>query len=197
MIPAIGRFIPAWQLLMLAVVAACFGVTAGRPAHAEDSGFWDVIHSMSRRSSSFAPARAWFPGSSFRRAAPKTRAEPQVVRLPEQPAVPLKPADPAKRANPLVTLLADPTLRKGDIVVFPEGPRVFVGRPGTQHAMTDFVAVSRDKDMAKSTRNALAALPIGENNAWSSTAAVARGQLAQGAPDVETTGALPGKGAAR
>ena len=133
-----------------------------------------------------------------RRAAPTNT---QVVRLPEQPAPVLKAADPAQRPNPLATLLRDPTLRKGDIVMFPDGPRVFTGDHGTHHAMADFVSASRSTTVAKSTRKILASLPVGENNAWSADTAGAGGRLAQGAPgiaaDVEATGAVTGKSRSR
>jgi hypothetical protein len=128
-------------------------------------------------------------------ARPKPQLAPQLARLPEfeaAPKMPAKPPDPSKRENPLVTLLSDPTLRKGDIVMFPDGPRVFRGSPGARHAMADFVDVSRAKDMPKSTRKALAALPVGANNAWSSET-TPRGQLAQNARDVETTGSIGNK----
>jgi hypothetical protein len=176
----------------LAAIAASLGAAVAWPARAEDSGFWDVIRSMSRGGQSFAPAPSWFPQPRFRRAAPKraARPAPEVARLPEKPPADLTPPDPAKRPNPLATLLNDPTLRNGDIVMFPDGPRVFRGAPGTRHAMAAFVQVSRAKDMAASTRKTVAALPVGENNAWSSAAATAKGQIAQGAADVETTGSV-------
>ena len=197
MTPSIGRLASRHSVVGLAVLAVSLGAVATWPARAEDSGFWDVIRSMSGGGRSFAPA-PWFPQPSFRRAAPKrvARPAPQVARLPEKVPNPTPP-DPSKRPNPLVTLLSDPTLRNGDIVIFPDGPRVFRGDPGTHHATADFVQVSRAKDMAASTRKVLAALPVGENNAWSSTAAAAKGQIAQGGPDVETTGSLSGKGRGR
>jgi hypothetical protein len=204
----IGKATPAWQWLGLIAVATSLGA-AGWPAHAEDSGFWDTVRSMSRETSvsretqSIAPAPSWFPRQDFRRAAPRQRAarpDPQVrreiARLPEPPTI-SKPVDPNKRANPLVALLSDPTLRRGDIVMFPDGPRVFKGDPGTRHVMADFVGVNRDRETAPSTRKALASLPVGENNAWSSDAVTAKGRLAQGVADVETTGSLTAKGRSR
>src|SRR5215212_6723700 len=177
MTSAIGRLASRHSVVGLAVIAASLGVAAW-PARAEDSGFWDVIRSMSGGGRSFAPA-PWFPQPSFRRGAAEraARPAPQVARLPEKAVADRHPPDPSKRPNPLVTLLSDPTLRNGDIVMFPDGPRVFRGDPGTRHATADFVQVSRAKDMAASTRKLVAALPVGENNAWSSTA-VAQGQIA-------------------
>jgi hypothetical protein len=199
------RLAHARNLGALAAAAIALAAATGWPARAEDSGFWDVIRSMSRGYDNFAPSPDWGERRAARRAARQARrAAPtntQVVRLPEQPAPVLKAADPAQRPNPLATLLRDPTLRKGDIVMFPDGPRVFTGDHGTRHAMADFVSASRSTTVAKSTRKILASLPVGENNAWSADTAGAGGRLAQGAPgiaaDVEATGAVTGKSRSR
>ncbi len=199
-----GRPIPAWHLAALAAAATSLAAVAGWPARAEDSGFWDTIRAMSRESPSYAPSL--FEAPRVRRLPPRVqraaRPKPQppreqVARLPEQPAPILKAADPAERPNPLATLLSDPTLRKGDIVMFPEGARVFRGEQGTRHAMADFVELSKSRDVAQATRKVLAGLPVGDNTAWSSGAVAASGRLAQGAADVETTGSLPGRGRSR
>jgi hypothetical protein len=193
----------AIHLSALAGAAITVGAVIGWPARAEDSGFWDVIRSMSRNYDSYAPSPYWDERRAARRAARQARraapAKTQVVRLSEQPAPVLKAADPTQRPNPLATLLRDPTLRKGDIVMFPDGPRVFTGDHGTRHAMADFVSASRSTTVAKSTRKVLASLPVGENSAWSANTAGAAGRLAQGAADidVEATGAVGGKGRSR
>jgi len=195
----------ARNLAALAAAAIALAAATGWPARAEDSGFWDVIRSMSRGYDNFAPSPDWGERRAARRAARQARrpapARTQVVRLPEQPASVLKAADPLQRPNPLATLLRDPTLRKGDIVMFPDGPRVFAGDHGTRHAMADFVSASRSKTVAKSTRKVLASLPVGENSAWNADAAGAGGRLAQSAPDVaadvEATGAVSGKSRSR
>src|SRR5215213_2540309 len=64
---------------------------------------------------------------------------PQVVGV-DQPAIerPLKPKAPGEVTKAVPELLADSTLRYGDIVMFPDGPRAFVGGSGAQHALTDF-----------------------------------------------------------
>ena len=183
----------ATQAFGLVALVAALGAGASRQVQAEDSGFWDTV----RSSPGFGGASrgsSWFPrpdyerrGFSHRRAA---RAKEPPVRAAE-PAAPPKFADPAKRPNPLVTLLSDPTLRPGDIVMFPDGPRVFRGHAGAQHASADFVKVAAAKDIPKSTRKALAAMSVGENGAWSSAVT---SQVAQGGVDVETTGALPRRG---
>jgi hypothetical protein len=188
----------ATHALGLVVLVASLGLAASRPVHAEDSGFWDTV----RASAGFrsAPRSSWFPRPSYERRGFAARraaraAKREVVRDAEPtPPAALKPPDPAKRPNPLVTLLNDPTLRSGDIVVFPDGPRVFRGRPGVQHAYADFVKVTTSKDLPSATRKALAAMAVGENNAWSSAIT---SQVAQSTVDVETTGAVPRRGRSR
>ena len=186
----------ATQAFRLVALVAALGVGASRPVQAEDSGFWDTV----RASSGFRAAprsSSWFPrlgyerrGLSHRRAARAKEPSVPVKVADPRPPVNAKPPDPEKRPNPLVTLLSDPTLRAGDIVMFPDGPRVFRGRPGAQHASADFVKISASKDVPKSTRKALAAMSVGENSAWS---AAVTSRVAQNGVDVETTGALPRK----
>jgi hypothetical protein len=177
-----------------AALFATLGLTASGPVHAEDSGFWDTVRA--RAGVQAVPdAPSWFPRFGFERLAPRirpvARPQPQVVQ--PEPASDAKLPDPSKRPNPLVTLLRDPTLRRGDIVMFPDGPRVFSGQPGAQHEFADFVKVAAAKDVPKSTRKALAALPAGENSAWSFNVGGAAGQVAQRGLDVEATAAIPGK----
>jgi hypothetical protein len=118
-----------------------------------------------------------------------------MARVPSSPsprvAAPATPPDPSKRENPLQALLRDPTLRYGDIVMFPDGPRVFKGEAGGRHSVHDFVALAKTKDVPQVSRKTLLAMPVGENNAWSSDI-VARtdNKVARRAPDVETTGSL-------
>ncbi len=171
----------AW--LGAAVTAASLGAAAFSPATAEDSGFWDVI-----RASAGIRAVAPAPGFSVVLPAALPAPKPQVIRLPV-PSVATKavPPDPAKRENPLVSLLKDPTLRYGDIVMFPDGPRVFRGEPGARHSRNDFVALSAAGDVPPATRKMVLAMPVGENGAWSSQTTAGRGRVAQRVPDVTTT----------
>jgi hypothetical protein len=124
-----------------------------------------------------------------------TRRKARVTRLRHKlletaTATDVKAAD--QRAHPLIALLHDPTLRNGDIVMFPDGPRVFRGQRGTQHAMSDFGPISRSDNISKATRKALAVMPVGENNAWLAAAAADK-QEVTGVPDVATTGSVGGK----
>lgn len=98
-----------------------------------------------------------------------------------------KPRPMGEVDNPLPKLLVDSTLRNGDIVVFPDSPRVFKGSAGDKHKLTDFVAVSQ-KSVGSSTRKLLAAMKIGPNDAWSTDIAMQGKKIAS--TDVETTGSI-------
>ena len=87
--------------------------------------------------------------------------------------------------NPLPKLLTDSTLRDGDIVVFPDGPRVFRGSPGHKHQLKDFVAIT-PRSVAPATRKLLASMKIGPNDAWSQD--IKGSRIASS--DVGTTGSV-------
>jgi hypothetical protein len=105
---------------------------------------------------------------------------PKVVRVDPPPIkVPLKPKAPGEVTNPVPELLVDSTLRRGDVVMFPDGPRVFTGEPAAQHAMADFEPVSRaGTAVPSSTRKLVANLLPGRNDAWSAEKASSGGKLA-------------------
>ena len=94
-------------------------------------------------------------------------------------------------SNPHLALMTDPTLRPGDIVMFPDGPRVFEGQAGKRHAMSDFVPFAKAKGLTKTDRKYLTALRTGVNDAWVEAAADTK--VAQTARDVETTGSVSRK----
>ncbi len=110
------------------------------PASAQDVfGFLRLFSSPTAREPVYQPHEF----RALPEHAPRTvRRRPKVVRT-DPPKIPIKPKAPGEMTNPVPQLLADSTLRRGDIVMFPEGPKVFNGGPGTQHALTDFVPVSR------------------------------------------------------
>ncbi|THD44368.1 MAG: DUF2865 domain-containing protein [Bradyrhizobium sp.] len=56
------------------------------------------------------------------------------------------------------SVLNDPTLRKGDVVVTPKGFMVFQGAKGKSIAMSDFVALSQARSLPQEQRAAIAAL---------------------------------------
>ena len=174
--------------LGMAVGVASLAGAALAPADAEDTGRWEVLRANTElRFRPLAPA----PGFTVVRPDPILRLEPprpKIVSLPTPTVTkPATPPDPAKRENPLAAILRDSTLRYGDVVVFPDGPRVFRGEAGTRHSMQDFVTV-KSAGMEPTARNKLLAMPVGENSAWSSNLA-GGGKVAR-VRDVETTGSI-------
>jgi hypothetical protein len=125
------------------------------------------------------------------------RPKPQIVRLPqadtkpsvarvEQPPNNITPKPVGEVENPLPKLLTDATLRDGDIVVFPDGVRVFKGRAGDKHKLEDFAPITR-ANVASSTRKLLVAMKIGPNTGWSDDIP---SQSKVAARDVEATGSV-------
>jgi hypothetical protein len=81
-------------------------------------------------------------------------------------------------------------LRRGDVVMFPDGPRVFTGQPGTKHALTDFGSVSRAGNaVPRSTRKLLVGLYPDRSGAWSTE----KPKLADSTSNVEATGSVKSK----
>ena len=123
------------------------------------------------------------------------RRRPKVVRAPPPVHVPAKPKPIGQVTNPVPELLADSTLRGGDIVVFPDGPRVFNGDHGTRHSLADFEPVSRAASLVPaSTRKLVSNLKPSVNMAWSTDKPAAQNKLAANTRDVEATGSVrPGR----
>ena len=118
------------------------------------------------------------------------RRRPKVVGVDQPPPTkrPLKPRAPGEVTNPVPELLADSTLRRGDIVMFPDGPRVFTGEAQRQHALADFEPVSRaGNDLPPAARRMVANLRPSLNDAWSADQMGSSGKLAV---NVETTGSV-------
>jgi hypothetical protein len=160
----------------MAAGTVCVGAFALHPATAEDSGFWDIVRATRPTVRVFNPA----PGFTVVPVAPN----------PARLSPPRTPPDPSKRENPLAALLRDPTLRYGDVVMFPDGARVFRGERGGPHSVHDFVAVTASREVPPVTRKALLAMPVGENSAWSSNTAAPTNKIAGQVQDVGTTGSI-------
>ncbi|KMO20838.1 hypothetical protein [Methylobacterium platani] len=118
-----------------------------------------VRHRVSRRNRLAVQARA-LRGRTRYVALPKADAKPEKADT--------KPlalsVSPLKSLDARTALLRDPTLRPGDIVIMPEGPRVFRGDPDSdRHKMADFQDASRPGVVAAKTRKELLAMtaPIG------------------------------------
>jgi hypothetical protein len=122
----------------------------------------------------------------------KARPRPKPVAV-EQPEVkkPVEPRRPGEMDNPFPALLADSTLQPGDMVMFPDGLRVFVGRSGGQHKLADFKPLAQaGKALPRSVRKLVADLLPSQNPAWSAEGLKSGGKLAANTKDVETTGSV-------
>jgi hypothetical protein len=188
--------------VMLSVAA---GITAAfAPLRAQDAdGVYAALFHSLRQQERVAepepkiapplPARLYSPGAldhRFQGRPPQTVREKKrelnkPVRV-EKPKPVLKPEDIP--ANPHLALMTDPTLVPGDIVIFPDGPRVFQGEPGKRHAATDFVPFGKAKGLSKADRKYLTALRTGVNEAWAEDSTDTK--MARNTRDVETTGSI-------
>jgi hypothetical protein len=102
--------------------------------------------------------------------------------------------------DPVAALMKDPTLRRGDIVVLPDGPKVFKGGRTTPHRPSDFEDVRRTKLVGEKTRRQLTAMPVQSPTprvqAETAERRPANQDDAEGkqvAEQVSTTGSLPRK----
>ncbi|MBA1155681.1 hypothetical protein [Microvirga mediterraneensis] len=137
------------------------------------------------------PSFGYQPDPEVERPRRKARPRPKPVAV-EQPEVrkPIEPKPMGEIDNPVPALLADSTLRRGDMVMFPDGLRVFAGRTGGPHKLTDFKPVAQaGKLLSRETRKLVKHLLPAENIAWSTDAVRSGGKLAVN-DDVATTGSV-------
>ena len=122
----------------------------------------------------------------------RVHARPKPV--PVEPAAvkkPIEPRSPGEMDNPVPALLADSTLQAGDLVMFPDGLRVFTGRAGKQHTLADFKPLAQaGKALSRATRKLVAHLLPSDNPAWSMDGLKAGNKLAANTKDVATTGSV-------
>ncbi|AWN52623.1 hypothetical protein [Methylobacterium sp. 17Sr1-1] len=203
---------PAARLraLLLAMTSGCLLIASSAGARAENDGL-DFLRQIFGGPSSSAPAPVAQPyavqpydapirqrasrrnrlavqakalrGRTRYVALPKAEVKPQKEVKPLQIAV-----SPLKSLDARTALLRDPTLRPGDIVIMPEGPRVFRGEAESdKHKMSDFQDVNRPGVVAAKTRKELLAMtaPIGALPADAARRMMAQYQKAS-APAVST-----------
>src|SRR5689334_6431847 len=70
----------------------------------------------------------------------------------------LAPREPG--GDPVAALMKDPTLRRGDVVVLRDGPKVFKGGWTMPHRLSDFEDVRRARLVGSQTRRQLTAIPV-------------------------------------
>jgi hypothetical protein len=159
------------------------------PAHAQDIfGFFRALSQRPAPIPTYQPFeyRSRTPERRRSRARPKTTPVEQT-----ETKKPVEPRTPGDMDNPVPALLADSTLQAGDLVMFPDGLRVFTGRVGIQHTMADFKPLAQaGKSLSRATRKLVAHLLPGENPAWSMDSLKSGNKLAANTKDVETTGGL-------
>lgn len=173
---------------LAAALVAGAAALAAQPAQAQS--LFDILFGRPAvRAPVYEPS--YYPYSpDFDRPAIRRRPA-KVVRATPPVPVPAKPKPEGQVTNPVPELLADSTLRRGDIVVFPDGPRVFNGDHGARHSLADFEPVARAADLVPaSTRKLVSALKPGVNVAWSTDKPPAQNKVAVNTRDVETTGSV-------
>ncbi|GJE54675.1 MULTISPECIES: hypothetical protein [Methylobacterium] len=146
--------------------------------HAQDGGsFFDMLFgAQPRQAAPVAPAYGGQGayGDGYRRRARSDRRhawklKTRYAALPRAEAV---KGDPDKILgkqpvdqkaildNPTKALLEDKTLRPGDIVVMPGGPKVFTGGSEKRHRMSDFEDVKHSRMVDRKTRGQLLAMMV-------------------------------------
>jgi hypothetical protein len=178
---------PYWVLTVALILPLAISAV---PAQAQ--GIFGLFRAFSQPT---APAPQSFgyqpdPGVEQPRRKARPRPKPVVVEQPEIKK-PIEPKPPGEIANPVPVLLADSTLRPGDMVMFPDGLRVFTGRPGSSHKLTDFKPLAQaGKHLSRATRKLVAHLLPAENVAWNTDAVRSGGKLAANTDDISTTGSV-------
>ena len=131
------RLIKPSSILTVAL-AFPFAVSAV-PAQAQ--GIFGLFRAFSQPTAPVPPPQSFGyqpdPGFEQPRRKIRPRPKPMVVEKLEIKK-PIEPKPMGEIANPVPALLADSTLRPGDMVMFPDGLRVFTGKPGGSHKLTDF-----------------------------------------------------------
>jgi hypothetical protein len=159
------------------------------PAHAE--GLFGLFKMFAPPSTPAQPTE-FNPALGVEQPKRKVQHKPKPAPV-EQPAIklPIVPRPVGEIANPVPALLADSTLRRGDMVMFPDGLRVFTGQPADQHKLAEFAPVAQaGKTVSQATRKLVAKLGPGENIAWSTEGFRSGSKLAVNTRDAETTGSV-------
>ncbi|GJE28805.1 hypothetical protein [Methylobacterium organophilum] len=159
--------------LALVILSGATVVSTVAAVHAQEGGFLEQLFGVRPAPQPVAPVQpAWDP----RAAAPQSYRARRHIRSSERPRARYValPADPDKilgkqpvdskaiAANPTAAIMKDETLRPGDIVVLPTGPKVFTGAASTgkRHRAADFEDVRQSRSVDKKTRALLLAMMV-------------------------------------
>jgi hypothetical protein len=162
------------------------------PAQAQ--GIFGLFRAFSQPTAPTPPAEPfrYQPDAALEQPRRKTRPRPKPVAV-EQVEIkkPVEPKPVGEITNPVPALMADSTLRPGDMVMFPDGLRVFTGKSGGPHKLADFKPLAQaGKHLSRATRKLVAHLLPGENIAWNTDAVRSGGKLAANTDDVTITGSV-------
>jgi hypothetical protein len=162
------------------------------PARAQD--IFGFFRALSQPAAPISPPQSFGdqPDPALEQPRRKARPRPKPVAV-EQVEIkkPVEPKPVGDIANPVPALLADSTLRPGDMVMFPDGLRVFTGKPGGPHKLADFKPLAQaGKHLSRATRKLVAHLLPAENVAWNADAVRSGGKLAANTDDISTTGSV-------
>jgi hypothetical protein len=175
--------------ILTVVLVIPFGISAA-PARAQDIfGFFRALSQPPAPVPTYRPFEYRRSPAPERRR-PKARPKPASIEQSETKK-PVEPRSPGDMDNPVPALLADSTLRSGDLVMFPDGLRVFTGRAGGQHTMADFKPLAQaGKALSRATRKLVAHLLPSENPAWSMDGLKSGNKFAANTKDVEPMGSV-------
>ena len=187
----LGMGLKPCSALTVALIAP-FVVSDAVPARAQD--FFGLFKAFAPPPAPVAPAQPLNIrlDPAPERLKPKARARSKPAPV-EQAEVkkPVEPRKPGQLDNPVPALLGDSTLRPGDMVMFPDGLRVFTGKPGNQHKLADFKPLAQAKKaLSRDMRKLVANLLPSENPAWSTAGLESGSKLAANTKDVVTTGSV-------
>lgn len=167
--PQIGtKLVALVKLFSVFTMASVLWLSVGAvPAQAQDIfGFFRAFAPPPTDVPAYHPFRYHRSPARERRKS-KPRPKPAPAKQAETKK-PIEPRVPGDMDNPVPALLADTTLQPGDMVMFPDGLRVFTGRAKDQHTMGDFKPLAQaGKHLSRATRKLVAHLLPSENPAWS------------------------------
>ena len=175
--------------ILTIALAISFGISAV-PARAQDIfGFFRALSQPPARVPTYQPFEYRRSPAPERR---RAKARPKLAPVEQaEPKKPIDPRSPGDMDNPVPALLADSTLQPGDMVMFPDGLRVFTGRVGNQHTTADFKPLAQaGKTLSRATRKLVAHLVPSENPAWSMDGVKSGNKLADNSKDVATTASV-------
>ncbi|BAU91230.1 hypothetical protein MPPM_2625 [Methylorubrum populi] len=167
--------------LVLASSALVLSTVAG--VHAQEGGLGGLFQQLfAPRQAAPAPApvvpsygggevNERYRWRRHRGTAERSRPKVRYAALPKDEGTGISGKQPvdskAIAANPTAALLRDETLRPGDIVVMPSGPKVFMGRSdrgrgakAARHRMSDFEDVKQSRTINAKTRRQLMAMML-------------------------------------